>query len=103
MSPLTALRPSSYPELSDSDLKAELGSVAERLSEAFTELSAVKSQYIWLYHQGYRASHETSHAGKDVHGRQAALEIEEDQIRLQGNIDSLTVLRDLLVTLLHAR
>lgn len=106
-SPTTSLHepvnPSKYPALSKEELLDELASVVGRLSASYTELSAVKVQYLLLYHRAYQASHEQSHVAKDMHAQRYAFEIKEDEIRLEANIDSLSVLRDLLVTLLNAR
>lgn len=107
-SPTTPLHepvsPTKYPALSQGELLDELAAVIGRLTGYYTDLSQAKIAYQWIYHQGYAASHETSHAAKDVHGRQAALNIAEDEISLEANISSALVLRDLLVTLLdHAR
>jgi hypothetical protein len=101
--PLDRVRPSELHGLSTEDLEAELIETSNLLSGAFLELSQVKVQYRWLFLQGYKASHETSVAGRDRAGEMAAMAIEEDQITLQGKIDSLVVLRDLLISLLARR
>jgi hypothetical protein len=95
--------PSTYPALSPDELETELANIVGQISGAYRELSAVKAQRLMVYHQGYRNSHENSHAGRDAHGQQAAFAVEEDQIALELNIESLLVLRDFLGTLLERR
>lgn len=86
--------------LDASELSVELGEVAAKLSAAYTELSAVKVQYLWLYFQGYKASGESSVVGRDRDAEIAAIAVKEDELTLEGNISSLTVLRDYLVALM---
>jgi hypothetical protein len=87
---MTALPPSG-------DLEDALEDVSGRLSAAYTELSAVKVQYLWLYFQGYKASQETSVVGRDRDAEIAAIAVKEDELTLEGNIAALTVQRDHLV------
>lgn len=79
------------------DLSDELEDVSGRLSAAYTELSAVKVQYLWLYFQGYKASAESSVVGRDRDAEIAAISVKEDELTLEGNISALTVQRDHLV------
>lgn len=72
----------------------DLKSVSERLSAAYLELAEVKIQYLYVFHQGYMNSHETSVSGRERSGEIAAAAIKEDEIRLEANIASLTVMRD---------
>jgi hypothetical protein len=101
--PDARVRPSEYHRLSTEELEAELIETCALLSGCYTELSQVKVQYRWLFLSGYKASQETSVAGRDRSGHIAAVAIEEDEITLQGKIDSLTVLRDLILSLLARR
>jgi hypothetical protein len=82
---------------SSADLIAELDQVSERLSKSYTELSAVKVQYLWLYFQGYKASQESSVVGRDRDAEIAAIALKEDELTLEGNISALTVQREHLV------
>jgi hypothetical protein len=95
------LSPNLYPGLNPAELRYELGLVVSRLAGSYTELSAVKVQYLWLYHQGYKASIETSVSGREHDAEMAAVAVKEDELTLEGNIASLSVLRDLLVTLVE--
>ena len=80
------------------DLIAELDQVSARLSAAYTELSAVKVQYLWLYFQGYKASLESSVVGRDRDAEIAAIAVKEDELTLEGNIQALSVQRDHLTS-----
>jgi hypothetical protein len=82
---------------SPADLIAELDQVSKRLSASYTELSAVKVQYLWLYFQGYKASQESSVVGRDRDAEIAAIAVKEDELTLEGNISALTVERDHLM------
>lgn len=88
-----------YAKLSPEELTEELDRVASSLSGAVLELCEVKVQYLWIWSQAYKGSLETSVSGRERDAEVAAIAIKEDEIRLQGNIDSLSVLRDLLVVL----
>ncbi len=92
-----------YSQLSGEELVEELDAVSSALSGAILELSEVKVQYLWLFHQGYQNSHESSVAGRDRSGEIAAGEIKEDETRLTSNIESLMVIRDFLAELLRYR
>jgi hypothetical protein len=93
--------PTEYHKLTADELKEELAEVSTRLAGHCTELSAVKVQYLWLYHQGYKASQETSVSGREHDAEMASVAVKEDEVTIVGNIESSTVLRDLLVTLLE--
>lgn len=69
-------------------------SVSKRLAQAYIELAEVKIQHLYVFRQGYQNSHETSVSGRERSGEIAAAAIEEDEIRLEATIASLTVLRD---------
>lgn len=92
-----------YSRLSPEELVEEFDSVSSSLSGAVMELSEVKIQYLWLYHQGYLNSYESSVSGRERSGEIAAEELMNDQIRLEANIESLSVLRDFLAVLLRHR
>jgi hypothetical protein len=94
---------SSYGKLDAEELRTELDSVVAELGAAYVELSAVKVQYVWLFLQGYKGSHETSVSGRDRDGECAAAAVKEDELKLEGQIASLTVVRDHLVNLLTWR
>jgi hypothetical protein len=81
------------------DLDEKLSEVTGRLSAAYKELAEVRVQYLWLYHQGYQSSHETSVSGRERSGEAAAISIKEDEIRLEGNIAAMTAERDLFMEL----
>jgi hypothetical protein len=72
----------------------DLESVSKRLAAAYLELAEVKIQHLYVFRQGYQNSHETSVSGRERSGEIAAAAIEEDEIRLEATIASLTVLRD---------
>jgi hypothetical protein len=72
----------------------DLESVSKRLAAAYLELAEVKIQHLYVFRQGYQNSHETSVSGRERSGEIAAAAIEEDEIRLESKIASLTVLRD---------
>lgn len=91
----------SYRDLSTDQLISELGEVAGELSGAYTELAAVRVQYMWLFLQAYGASPETSVSGRDRDGERAAVAVKEDEHTLLGQIESLTVIRDYLVKLVE--
>ena len=72
----------------------DLESISKRLAAAYLELAEVKIQYLYVFHQGYMHSTETSVSGRERSGEIAAAAIKEDEIRLEANIASLTVMRD---------
>jgi hypothetical protein len=88
-----------YAGLSPEKLTEELATTSTKLAAAYTELAQVKIQYLWLYNQGYQHTHETSVSGREHAGEIAAMSVKEDELTLEGNIASLTAIRDLLVVL----
>jgi hypothetical protein len=81
------------------DLALALEEVSFRLSAAYKELAEVKIQYLYVFHQGYQNSHETSVSGREQSGEIAAAGIKEDEIRLEANISSMIAERDLFMEL----
>ena len=70
-------------------------SISKRLADAYIELGEVKVQYLYVFHQGYMNNSESSVSGRERAGEYAAASIKEDEIRLEANIASLTVLREM--------
>lgn len=84
---------------SKDELGVALEEVTLRLSAAYKELAEVKIQYLYVFHQGYQNSHETSVSGRERSGEVAAAGIKEDEIRLEANIAAMIAERDLFVEL----
>jgi hypothetical protein len=88
-----------YALLTDSERATEYEQICRELSGAHTELAEIKIQHNWLYLRGYKDSTETSVSGRERDAEMASVAIREDEFRLEGQISSLTVIRDLLVLL----
>ena len=70
-------------------------SISKRLADAYIRTGEVKVQYLYVFHQGYMNNSESSVSGRERAGEYAAASIKEDEIRLEANIASLTVLREM--------
>lgn len=93
--------PAAYSTLSPEELVEEFDSVSSALAGAILEMSQVKIQLLYVFNRGYMNSHETSVSGRERSAEVASEEIKNDEILLQGNIDSLRVLRDFLAELVR--
>ena len=65
---------------------------AKRLAHLYIELAEINIQYAWMYRNAWQSSSQPSVAGKDREANFACLPIEQDRLRLNGEIESLKVL-----------
>ena len=76
-----------------------LEEIVRGLSSAYVELSQVKIQYLWSYGAAYKASASVHVTGRIQEAEIAAAGIKEDELELEGRIESMTTIRDYLATL----
>jgi hypothetical protein len=79
---------------------AELEKISRALYAAHRELPEVKDQLAYYYFEAWKNSAATSVSGRDREAEGATRAIKKDELDLFAQIDSLSTIRDFLVTLI---